>query len=481
VSARVHMASISPVSTEVWRAELVREVQSGSRIVTLFGREHGDGHSVAVTAILQSASGELAFSRTLVDRVAGYHALTDAIPAFHCFERELHEQRGVALHGHPWLKPVRFEGGKGQVSMNDYPYYSVEGKDVHEVAVGPIHAGVIEPGSFRFMCHGERVLHLEIQLGYQHRGVERLLLASDLRKASTLVEAIAGDTSVGHTWAYASAIERLAGADADADPSRGLLLELERIAMHLATLSGLAADLGFLQGATTYGRLRTTVINTTMWLCGSRFGRSGVRPGGAAFALTPVAREKVLTAIKLLEADLPAIDARFLSDRTVRHRLGGVGVVSPTLAAELGLVGLAARASGIAIDQRLSVTNPPIEVQGEGTGDCLARTTLRVNELHASLRWVRALLAGTPDWERVRRPIGAFAPSQLVIALVEGWRGELVHCVETDMAGRVVHYKVQDPSLRNWMGLAMAVRGNDISDFPICNKSFDLSYCGHDL
>ncbi len=487
-SVTTHLATpaeAAPLAPRAWRDEVLAEVAAGARPVTLFGRE--EGGDVLVTAVLERAVGTLWVRRARVERETGYHALTDGLPAFHAFERELHEQHGVRVAGHPWLKPVRFEGGGGQEAMRGYRYYAVEGKEVHEVAVGPVHAGVIEPGSFRFMCHGERVLHLEIQLGYQHRGVERLLLASNPRKLAPLVETIAGDTSIGHTWAYAAALEALAGCEVDRETelARGLMLELERIGMHLAGLSGMAADVGFLQGATTYGRLRTTAINTSMRLCGSRFGRSAVRPGANPVALQGPLTDALRAAVELLERDLASIDERFLSDRTVRHRLQRVGVVSTERAREVGLVGAMARACGVRVDQRAAARGIyealPIEPQVETTGDCQARANIRIREMRASLAWIRGLLALRPEWSRRRAAVGPLAPSQLVIAIVEGWRGEAVHCLETDADGALRHYKVQDPSLRNWMGLALAVRENEISDFPICNKSFDLSYCGHDL
>jgi hypothetical protein len=210
-----------------------------------------------------------------------------------------------------------------------------------------------------------------------------------------------------------------------------------------------------------------------------------VRLGSAAYAFDAASTEDVLGAVGLLERDLPAIDDRFLSARGVRNRLREVGIVPRALAEELGLVGLSARASGITVDQRAGTGGiyeaNPVEQQAETAGDGWARARIRVHEMQASLRWIRALLRSRPVWRRERVPVGAFAPAQLAVALVEGSRGEVVHCVETDSRGEVVHYKVQDPSFRNWMGLAMAVRGTAISDFPICNKSFDLSYCGHDL
>jgi Ni,Fe-hydrogenase III large subunit len=419
-----------------------------------------------------------------VTRDRGYHTLTRDLPALHCFERELHEQHGVRIADHPWLKPIRLPGTQ---AIKDYPYYKIDGKEVHEVAVGPIHAGVIEPGSFRFMCLGEIVHHLEIQLGYQHRGVEALLLARDPRTLAPLVETIAGDSSIAHAWAYCAALEALAGVDAGDEiaAARGVGLELERIAMHLAGLAGLATDIGFLQGGSTYGRLRTTAINTSMRLCGSRFGRGWLRPGASRAAMDGELARLVRANLALMKRDIAIIDDCFLSAATVQHRFRGVGRVTRTQASDLGLVGMAARASGVALDQRSSSRGVyrafPIEPVVEQSGDCWARASLRIREIDRSLDWIGRVLDRHATFASTQQPLGELARGQLVVSLLEGWRGEVVHCLETDATGKLVHYKVQDPSLRNWFGLALALRENEISDFPICNKSFDLSYCGNDL
>ncbi len=464
-----------------WRSTLLERARGGMRPLTLFGRR--DGERALLTVVHQDRS-RLVVSRTSVDITHGYHELTSDLPALHCFERELHEQLGLRIAGHPWLKPIRYEG-LDQRAMDAYPFYRVDGKEVHEVAVGPIHAGVIEPGSFRFMCFGEHVLHLEIHLGYQHRGVEHRLLERDPRTLAPWIETIAGDTSVAHCWAYSAALEELLDVtiDPEIELSRAVALELERIAMHLAGLSGLAADVGFLPGASTYGRLRTTAINTSMRLCGSRFGRSAVRPGGGGMSLDPERWELVRANVELLRRDGAIIDDCFLSARTVHHRLAGVGVLARDAATQIGAVGMIARSAGIAIDARVRglYEQHPVTVCTEPSGDCWSRARLRIEEIRASLDWLDRVLAEPRSWTPRRASLPALPPSQLAIAAVEGWRGEVLHCIETDAAGSVAHYKAQDPSLRNWMALALAVRGNEISDFPICNKSFDLSYCGSDL
>ncbi|HEX7672491.1 MAG TPA: hypothetical protein VF395_23015 [Polyangiaceae bacterium] len=487
-SALVHRARVDTIplhERKEWRDDVVQGLRTGERIVTLYARRQLDG--VLITAALQAGDRSLRVTRTLVASEEGYHALTSEFPSVHCFEREMHEQTQIRIAGHPWLKPIRFEG-QDQSAMNEYPFHKIEGKEVHEVAVGPIHAGVIEPGSFRFMCLGEQVHHLEIHLGYQHRGVEHRLLEGDPLTLAPLVETIAGDTSIAHAWAYCASIEALSGCDVhvEVDVARAVALELERVAMHLATLSGLSADIAFLQGATTYGRLRTTAINTTMRLSGSRFGRGALRPGRIGMRMPPEVLTEVLAGIDLLRRDLPIINDCFLASHTVRHRLRAVGVLTLAQATELGVVGLSARASGVVLDARDQATEGaydvlPITPRVLQEGDCWARARVRIAEIDASLAWLSTILGMYPRFSRPAEALKPLAPSHLVLAMVEGFRGEVVHCLETDEAGRLLHYKVQDPSLRNWMGVAIAVRKNEISDFPICNKSFDLSYCGSDL
>ena len=391
MSTLFDLSSLPVLEVGPWRAEVVQRLGEHQRLVTLFARKQND--DAILTAVFE-VKGALQVSRCVTPVSHGYHELTTTFPALHCFEREMHEQTGLRLAGHPWLKPIRFEG-QDQAAMNGYPYYRIDGKEVHEVAVGPIHAGVIEPGSFRFMCMGEQVHHLEIQLGYQHRGVEKRLLGIDPRRLTPLVETISGDTSIAHAWAFCAALEQLAGVEIDENTelARAFVLELERVAMHLAGLSGLSADVGFLQGASTYGRLRTTAINTTMRLCGSRFGRGALRPGGVGLELPHQLLLPVSQNVELLRTDLDIINEHFEASRTVRHRLEGAGVLSQAHARELGIVGLAARASGVLLDARHHAASgvwhrspiPPVVVQD---GDCQARAQVRLREMDESLAWL---------------------------------------------------------------------------------------------
>lgn len=485
LTRRVDVDALERLGQGPWQHKLSAQLHAGMHLVTMYGAAAGD--QIELTSVVLTKEHELDVAKTRVTAAPGLHELTTEHPTLHCFERELHEQFGVRVAGHPWLKPVRYEDAE-QADMRAYPFYEIEGKEVHEVQVGPIHAGVIEPGAFRFMCHGELVHHLEIQLGYQHRGVERLLTRGDLRRQTPLVETIAGDSSIAHAWAHCAVVESLTRSSLtlECEVVRAFALELERVAMHLATLAGISADIGFLQGAAAYGRLRTTAINTTMQLCGSRFGRGALRPGGVRMRLPKELHEGVRKNIALIREDVALVNDRFSSSRLVQNRLRSVGVLRRAHAEALGVVGLAARASGIERDTRSDSARGayamvPLSLASTQSGDCWARACMRIAELDASLSWLLRALDHFPGWEAEQHQIGALAPGQLAIAVAEGFRGEVVHVVETGEAGEVLRYKVQDPSFRNWMGLAIAMRGGEISDFPVCNKSFDLSYCGHDL
>jgi Ni,Fe-hydrogenase III large subunit len=485
LSATIDLAQVPVLSAPELRADILSRTQAGERLLTLYGRTRQD--DVTLTAAFVTRAGALTVVRAEATAKDGYGQLTSVLPALHCFERELFEQTGLAMRGHPWLKPVRFQG-QDQSAMSIYPHYELHGKEVHEVAVGPIHAGVIEPGSFRFSCLGEEVAHLEIQLGYQHRGVEACLLQAEATSLGPLVESICGDSSIAHTWAYAAATEALSETTVPETMvlGRAVLLELERVAMHLASLSGLAADIGFLQGASTYGRLRTTAINTLMRLTGSRFGRGAIRPFGLRLRTEDDSWPVLASSLAQLTHDGRLIDDCFRSALTVQHRLKDAGTLSQAQADEMGIVGLAARASGLPLDLRALPTATPFRARElptvtRASGDCWARAEVRIDEVVASLAFLSGVVK---DRASLGAGIGTGAPLRprtLTITAVEGFRGEVVHGLETGNDGRLLHYKVQDPSLRNWMGLALCMRGNDISDFPIANKSFDLSYAGHDL
>ena len=428
---------------------------------------------------------------------AEYPALAPGVVSAARFEREIMEQLGILPAGHPWLKPLRSHApyGPGPHRLHDpaleigadYPFFRVKGDEVHEVAVGPVHAGIIEPGHFRFQCYGERVLHLEIMLGYQHRGFERALIGGPHPRTVYQVEELAGDTTIGHAMAYAQALEALGGCDvpARAHALRALALELERLAAHVGDIGALAGDVAFMPTAAYCGRLRGEFLNMTALLCGNRFGRGFVRPGGVAYdvdaRMAEELRRRLDTAMRDLEGPLDL----FFESPSVTERLEGTGPVTLEDCEALGLVGPVARACGAPRDVRRdhptgAYALRDVSVATAATGDVYARALVRRQEIERSAAFVRELLASLPAGD-VRVACPPPAPDAVAVSLVEGWRGEIAHVAVTDASGRFERYKVVDPSFHNWPGLELALRGQQISDFPLCNKSFNLSYAGHDL
>lgn len=421
-------------------------------------------------------------------------SVTPVHPQIHIFEREINENFGIFFEGHPWFKPVRFAHNRAdqRLRIKDYPFYRIESEELHEVGVGPVHAGIIEPGHFRFICNGEKVLHLEIQLGYQHRGVESLFVSSGnpLRKC-LLSESVAGDTAAGHALAHSQLIESLADIDVSENLQieRCIALELERIAVHIGDTAALCGDVAYQPGQVVNEALRTKVINTTQFWCGNRFSKGLIRPGGTNYPLTEEVAEEILRVADDIEKRFGEISEAIYTSPSVLSRFDEIGKVTRRQSLLAGLVGPSARMCGIPRDVRKShpfqyyrqLTFEPVTLN---TGDVLARGMIRSLEIMQSLQIVRNLIN---EWSKMNKQAGRpvynykLKPDSFAVSLVEGWRGEICHIAMTDTYGNIFHYKIKDPSMHNWMALALAVRNQEISDFPVCNKSFNLSYCGHDL
>ena len=351
----------------------------------------------------------------------------------------------------------------------------LKGESAHEVAVGPVHAGVIEPGHFRFQCMGEDVYNLQIFLGYQHRGVEEEIVRADgnLVRQVALAETCAGDTSIAAATCFSEIIETRDGLQTSAGDRkiRELLLELERIANHVGDLGALAGDVAFLPTASFCGRIRGEYLNMTALLCGNRFGRHAVVPGGLRVTFNGEKKSQLKDWISRVKKDLDGALKLMFEEPTVLERFEGTGVVSKEVAEEIGLVGVARRAS--------------VELKG----DVLSRATIRRLEIEEAHKKVFAILEckmETGEW-RMQENTSSHSsfpilqtPFACVVATTQAWRGPLVHAALFDADGKMLRYKIVDPSAHNWQGLAYALRGEQISNFPICNKSFNLSYCGTD-
>jgi Ni,Fe-hydrogenase III large subunit len=444
-----------------------------------------------ISIVADDAAGDIICSSSLVPNDRPLSSATALHQSFHPFERDIHEKYGLHYTDHPWLKPLRFPAGiKHPKDMTEYPFYSYEGEDLHEVGVGPIHAGVIEPGHFRFICNGEKVLHLEIQLGYQHRGVEELFIKKkSLLERVILSESIAGDTTNGNAAAFSQLYESLCGFRPGEHLSfvRTLALELERMAIHTGDLSALAGDVAYQLGNAVFGRLRTPIINYTQSWGGNRLGRGLIRPGRTNFPYTSELAESLVKIFNEYEPHYTEMADTLFARPSVQARFEKTGILSKEDILAMGTVGTPARSTGVKRDIRsthphgyyLSFKHEPVLLP---QGDVYARAYIRDREIRQSMSLIRKMITAIPAVDKnVDLSEKKCASESLSVSLVEGWRGEICHAAITDKNGNIALYKIKDPSMHNWFALAMAVRGEEISDFPLCNKSFNLSYCGHDL
>lgn len=411
------------------------------------------------------------------------------------FERELHDLFGIEPVGHPFLRPLVLHhhwpagwhpmrsGAGAPPSMRTdgepFPFVAVEGPGVYEIPVGPVHAGLIEPGHFRFFVAGETILKMKARLWFVHRGIERLFQGRPTGDGVALAERISGDTAVGHTLAYCLAVEDALRIDLpdEATRLRALLLELERLTNHIADIGALCNDVGYGLAQARALVLREQLLRLAVEITGHRLLRGAVRPGATALRRLPT------------EAELAEIADRFeelvhlaTANTVVMDRFKGTAVLSLEDAQAIGTLGVVARASGVGVDAR--VAHPVIDLGDElpvvdDAGDVMARFSVRVREVRSALRLV-AMLAGTVRRLEVVAPdVSGRAGSGVGIA--EGWRGTIVDRVEVDNSGRLTRCKVVDPSFLNWPALSVALADTIVPDFPLANKSFNLSYAGNDL
>lgn len=491
----INLSEVPLLSFEILRSEIIENYSSKRlRCIGFFGLDDLPDNVRLFVSLSDDKNHLIYISSALLKKNSSYPSITRNIHAFHMHERDFYEEFGIMPEGHPWLKPVNYRENNfnDETHITDYPFFKMEGESLHEVAVGPIHAGIIEPGHFRFICNGEEVYHLEIQLGYQHRNIEKLFLESTLPFTPHLAESIAGDTVIGHNLTYLNLVESLTQTKIPykARLIRTIALELERIAMHLADLSALANDIAYLMGSSVFGVTRTIVINTFLSICGNRFGRGLLRPGGAAYDIDKDLIEKIRKNLTKTKTDTERMGKAMFECPTVASRFGNTGIVTRKQMLEIGAIGMTARSSGVAIDSRISHPFGAYEKillakKSLKKGDVHSRAYIRYEEIFESIDIVFELLKEIEriglDSDIISEPKKEFAQSSIALSIVEGWRGEIVHFAITDEKGNLIKYKIKDPSFNNWFALALAVKNNGISDFPLCNKSFNLSYCGNDL
>jgi Ni,Fe-hydrogenase III large subunit len=443
-----------------------------------------------ICCIADDAEHNIIVSSSGVESGAILNSFTARNFNFEKFEREINENFGVCYTDHPWLKPVRYpDNSFEKAAIRDYPFFSINSEELHEVGVGPVHAGIIEPGHFRFVCNGEQILHLEIQLGYQHRGVEQLFLEKKkLLQRTILAESIAGDSVIEHASAFSYIMESLAGIHPGdgIQFSRTLAQEIERIAIHTGDLSALCTDIAYQLGSSVFGRLRTPIINFFQEWCGNRLAKGLIRPAFQPYPFTEALALRLKTILTGFEPDFIEMNSELSKLPSALSRFERTGILNYEQLLQIGTVGMSARMNALERDIRMShpygkyseIDHKPVV---KHHGDVYSRVQIRKEEVLQSIAYIRRMLNEVPALSETQSIPFKLIPGTFALSLTEGWRGETCHAAITDDKGELEVYKVKDPSFHNWLALALAVKNNEISDFPVCNKSFNLSYCGHDL
>jgi Ni,Fe-hydrogenase III large subunit/Ni,Fe-hydrogenase III component G len=495
-------AALARVDEAQWLegARLVRD--SAGRLVALWGADNRDrGDGLAVLAAYAVRDGLMVLEHPVSADGPAYPELAGLFPVADRMQRAVYDLLGIYAQGaadkRPWLRhgawraddfPLRrdFDADLARENARErYPFVRVEGDGVHEIPVGPIHAGIIEPGHFRFSVVGEKVLKLEERLGYTHKGADKRFEAFTLAEGYRLAGRLCGDSTVAYAWAYAQATESLLGMTVPARGAwlRALLLERERVANHLGDLAALGNDVALGMAFAQFMRLKEDWLRASHEAFGHRMMMDCVVPGGVSVDVSGGNLAKLLRQADAIEGETRAMQNIFDEHSGLQDRFLSAGRVPPDLARKLGLAGLAGRSSGQAFDLRVDF---PADPYGElavkkvvyTAGDVAARVHARFDELYESLRLIREILSRAAPGE-VRDGLPA-ARHGFGVGWVEGWRGEVFFALESGEDGRIRRAHAHDPSWQNWPAVEHAVIGNIVPDFPLINKSFNLAYSGHD-
>ena len=507
-----------PGAMHAWQATITQDdlrpvcqnvAGGGGRLLALWGSDQRTaGRGFVLHVLLLNETGVVCLHLPLSAEQPVYSDVSVIFPAANRMQRAAYDLLGICAneaHDHrKWLRhaawpedafPLRKDfvmspatEESGMPTRDDYPFVQVEGQGVHEIPVGPVHAGIIEPGHFRFSIVGEKVLRLEERLGYTHKGIEKRFESMELQHGAKLAGRVSGDSSVAYAWAYAMAAESIA----DLTPPdralwlRGLFLERERIANHLGDLGYLGNDVAFSIGFAQFWILKEQVLRNNAALFGHRYLMDKIIPGGVTVGLMETGKQTLLEECAMLERELSLLRSIYEEHAGVQDRFIGAGCITPELAARLGLCGLAGRASAQCRDTREQFPYAPYDKLGvkmatHQNGDVAARVIVRFDELFESLRLQREIIANLVGGESLAHPLAHLPPGGFGIGVVEGWRGEVMVAIHSDEAGNLARVHPHDPSWQNWPVLEHAIMGNVVPDFPLINKSFNLSYSGQDL
>ena len=490
------------VSEDQWRRVTQDMAAAGGRLVTLWASGEAERTVPTVHAAFVADPGGLVLTLPIADRDAPYPGIEDLFPAAARMQRAMADLSGVHSTDpdtRPWLRhtawPQTFRplidppalAPTTEPAIDSYNFVRVEGDGVHEIAVGPVHAGIIEPGHFRFSVVGEKVLRLEQHLGYVHKGIEQRFTQLPILEAHRLAARVSGDSAVAFSWAYCQALEGMANTEIPPRAAwlRALYLEVERVANHLGDLGALGNDAGFAFGLAQFSRLKEQLLRASQEALGQRYLMDAVIPGGTQRDLTRMGISLLRRCLREIEHEVLTLRAIYDEHEGVRDRFTGAGTVTPELAARLGLTGLAGRASAQAFDLRSDLpcepyAQLPVAKIVRNEGDVAARVAVRFAELHESCRLIERILGALPTGPH-RTPLQVPADGTVGAGLIEGWRGPVWIALEAGPAGTIRRCHPHDPSWQNWPVLEHAIIGNIVPDFPLINKSFNLSYSGHDL
>lgn len=434
---------------------------------------------------------------------ADFPSIVSKIHEASYYELEIKTFFGLNPIGHPNIHPLLlqenwpsnifplrkdFEWNKRPpTDHNPYVFQKVEGEGIYEIPVGPVHAGIIEPGHFRFSVAGEEIVALEPQLGYTHKGSEKLFEVLSLKDKVRLSERISGDSSFAHSLAFCMALENLRDIKIPekANYLRIIFAELERIANHFGDIGFIMNDTGFAFGGSNGARLREYIMQWNEKLTGSRFLREVNTIGGVIQDISDIHKKELTNALKKIEKDFSEVIEIAQDNESLMNRLKGTGILDKQIALDHGVVGVPAKALGIISDARINYpygayNEFEIKTVAEQTGDVYGRYRVRVEEIYASIKLIIQALEKLENGSIQAKTDVKFRKNSFAVSVAEGWRGDIVYFVKTDKKGNIERVGVRDCSFLNWTAVPYAVVGNIVPDFPLINKSFNLSYSGND-